>query len=190
MINLRTKPTLVGEKVILRPFKPEDISYMEECLSDPEVNKLTGSDSSFDRDFIINWYTTRNIQEDRLDLAIVDKLSDIVVGEAVINLYDEANQSMNFRILIGPRGRDRGLGSEGTRLIIDYIFEQTDLKQLTLSVFAFNPRALRVYEKIGFVMESVDKDDLEYEGELIDSYNMVLTRERWVTTLGRSIQDC
>ncbi len=179
MINLKYKPTLVGEKIILRPFQPEDFDYMEECLMDPEVTKFTGSDSDFDRDFVLEWYNTRNIQEDRLDLAIIDKKQQIPVGEAVVNEYDVMKHSMNFRILIGPRGRDQGFGTEATKLMIDYIFKNTDLKQITLGVYAFNPRAQRVYEKIGFVLESIDKDDLEYEGELIDAYNMVLTRERW-----------
>ena len=179
MINLKSKPTLIGEKVILRPFRPEDLGFLEECLVDPEVNKYTGSDACFDRDFVIQWYNTRNIQEDRLDLAIVDKIQQIPVGEAVINEYDEIKHSMNFRILIGPKGRDKGFGTEATKLMIDYIFKNTDLTQITLGVYAFNPRAKRVYEKIGFVLESIDKDDLEYEGELIDAYNMVLTRDRW-----------
>ncbi|MBP1756768.1 MAG: family N-acetyltransferase [Firmicutes bacterium] len=180
MIDLKKKPTLVGDKIVLRPFQEDDFSYMEECLMDPEVMKFTGSDSDYDRDFVLEWYNTRNIQEDRLDLAIVDKHRQVPVGEVVINLYDEKKHSMNFRILIGPRGRDQGFGSEATKLMIDYIFRNTDLKQITLGVYAFNARARRVYEKIGFELESIDKDDLEYEGELIDAYNMVLTRERWL----------
>jgi diamine N-acetyltransferase len=74
-----------------------------------------------------------------LDLAIVDKSQNILVGEVVVNEYGEQNQSMNFRILIGPRGRDRGLGTEASQLIIEYVFKNTDLNFLTLSVFAFNP---------------------------------------------------
>lgn len=180
MIDLKRKPTLTGDKIILRPFQPEDFNYMEECLMDPEVIKFTGSDADYDRDFVMEWYQTRNVQEDRLDLVIVDKIRQHPVGEAVINLYDEKKHSMNFRILIGPRGRNQGFGSEATGLMIDYIFRNTDLKQITLGVYAFNARARRVYEKIGFELESIDKDDLEYEGELIDAYNMVLTRERWL----------
>jgi diamine N-acetyltransferase len=69
-----------------------------------------------------------------------------------------------------------------TQLMIDYVFATTDLNQLTLGVYAFNPRARRVYEKVGFIMESIDKNELEYEGEWIDSINMVLTRERWMNS--------
>lgn len=180
MIQLREKPTLIGNKIILRPFRKEDLSDIADCLKDPEVHKFTGSDDSdFDAKEIREWYYTRNNQDDRIDLAIEDKVNQIVVGEAVVNLYDEEKNSMNYRILIGSKGRDKGFGTEATKLLTDYMFQNTDLNQLTLGVYAFNPRAKRVYEKIGFVLESIDMGDLEYEGEMIDAYNMVLTRERW-----------
>ncbi|QOR68059.1 GNAT family N-acetyltransferase [Cytobacillus suaedae] len=179
MINLADKPTILGKKVILRPFTEDDIPYLEECMEDPEVIKLTGSSADLDRETFLNWYRTRNETTDRLDLAIVDQFQGVLVGEVVLNLYDEEKQSMNFRILIGPRGRNRGLGTESTELILDYIFANTKLNQITLSVFDFNPRAKFVYEKVGFVVESIDEKDLEFEGEWIDSINMKLTREAW-----------
>lgn len=43
MVYLADKPLIVGEKVVLRPFKDEDFPFIEECLKDPEVLKLTGS---------------------------------------------------------------------------------------------------------------------------------------------------
>lgn len=64
-------------------------------------------------------------------------------------------------------------------MTIDYIFLNSTLKQVTLGVYAFNPRAMRVYEKVGFTLESIDKGELEFEGELIDAFNMVLTRDKW-----------
>jgi RimJ/RimL family protein N-acetyltransferase len=179
MVDLSYKPTLVGEKVILRPFISEDLPFIEECLNDPEVVKLTGSTEDFDSETVAKWYNSRNEQTERLDLAIVDKSQNFLVGEVVVNLYNEKNHSMNFRILIGPRGRNRGIGTEATNLMINYIFHNTSLNQITLSVFDFNPRAKAVYEKVGFVLDSVDKNDLKYEGEWIDSINMKLTREGW-----------
>ncbi|PID05433.1 GNAT family N-acetyltransferase [Sporosarcina sp. P31] len=180
MVYLGHKPMIEGKKVVLRPFKDEDFPFIEECLKDPEVLKLTGSSSDFNRESILQWYNTRNEQTDRLDLAIVDQSQGLLVGEVVVNLYDEKNHSMNFRILIGPRGRNRGLGTETTQLIIDYIFTNTTLNQLTLSVFDFNPRAKYVYEKVGFEIENIDKNDLEFEGEWIDSINMKLKKESWL----------
>lgn len=180
LVNLGEKPLIVGQKVILSAFKEQDLPYIEECLQDTEVIKLTGNSSDFNLESIHHWYNTRNDQTDRLDLAIVDQFQDTLVGEVVVNLYDEKYHSMNFRILIGPRGRNKGLGTEATQLMIDYVFKIIKLDQLTLSVYDFNPRARNVYEKVGFVVDSRDENDLEYEGEWIDSINMKLTREEWM----------
>ncbi|HAM80534.1 GNAT family N-acetyltransferase [Ornithinibacillus bavariensis] len=181
MVNLKHKPIIEGETVILRPFKmKEDFPFLEECLQDSEVIKLTGSTDDFDKQEVWDWYNTRNEQLDRLDLAIIDKTTENLVGEVVANLYDEAENSMNFRIMIGPRGRNRGLGTEATQLMVNYLFQHTDINFITLSVFAFNPRAKAVYEKVGFVFHSIDEKDLEYEGEWIDSINMKLTRDNWM----------
>jgi RimJ/RimL family protein N-acetyltransferase len=179
MIDLSYKPTIFGQKISLRPFLTEDFPFIEECIKDPEVIKFTGSTTEYNREATIDWYNTRNEQKDRLDLAIVDQSLHILVGEIVVNLYDNNKESMNFRILIGPRGRNKGLGTEATQLMIDYVFNNTELKQLTLSVYDFNPRAKKVYEKLGFIVESIDKNDLEFEGEWVDSINMVLLREDW-----------
>lgn len=180
MIDFSYKPTIHGEKVTLRPFQAEDVPVMLGIVKDPEVVQLTGSSSDLDERLVKQWYETRNEPKDRLDLAIIDRRQNVLVGEAVVNEYEERTNSMNFRILIGPRGRNRGLGTEATQLMIDYVFAAKPIDQMTLDVFAFNPRARRVYEKVGFVVERIEKQELEGNGELADSFHMVLTRERWL----------
>lgn len=70
----------------------------------------------------------------------------LIGEEVVVNDYEQQQQSMNFRILIGRDGRNRGLGTEATQLLMDYLFRHTALDQLTLSVLAINPRARHVYQ--------------------------------------------
>jgi hypothetical protein len=119
--DFAAKPTIVGAKVILRPFRFEpDAPALREMLTDPEVIRLTGSandpgdvpawDEAAETAFR-DWYSTRNAQVDRLDLAVVDKASDQCVGEVVLNEWSEPSRSCNFRTIIGRRGWDRGLGT-------------------------------------------------------------------------------
>lgn len=84
MVYLCHKPLLEGEKVVLRPFENKDLPFIEVCLKDPEVIKLTGSNLDFDKEkeSIHHWYNTRNEQTDRLDLAIIDKCQGIPVGSS------------------------------------------------------------------------------------------------------------
>ena len=43
MTSLSDKPTLVGERVTLRPFTVADTEAMLEIISDPDVQRFTGS---------------------------------------------------------------------------------------------------------------------------------------------------
>ena len=183
------KPTLIGDKVILRPFSEDDLPAMSEALLDPEARILTGSvhDEAQAREprspeedkLLLDWYGTRNDQPDRLDLAVVDANAAACVGEAVLNQWDPGNESCNFRIFIGPMGRDRGLGTEATRLIVGYGFEHLGLHRISLEVYAFNPRARRAYEKAGFRAEGVLRESLRYNGEWIDATVMSILAPEW-----------
>jgi len=180
------KPTLTGELVTLRPFVAGDLSAMREAIGDPDVGRLTGSVHSseevadaFDEATLREWYATRNEQVDRLDLAVVDQVTGECVGEVVLNEWEQGNASCNFRILIGPGGRDRGLGTEATRLVLRHAFEALALHRVGLEVYAFNPRAQRAYEKVGFVREGVRRDALRFDGEWVDSIVMSVLATEW-----------
>ena len=186
------KPTLTGELVILRPFMDRDVVAMAAAVADPEVGRLTGSSHSSadaaggpDLDTLRQWYSTRNEQPDRLDLAIVDRATDECVGEAVLNEYEEGNRSVNFRILVGPAGRGRGLGTEATRLLLGHAFGALGLHRVGLEVYAFNPRARRAYEKVGFVTEGVRRDALRFDGEWVDAIVMSVLDHEWAVHRGR-----
>lgn len=178
MTDFKTKPCLHGKKVLLRPFQAADINPMLRILEESEINHLTGSVhtseqaqramSAAERARSIAWYESRNEQDDRLDLAIVDAASGQLVGEAVLNEFDEENLCCNFRILIGAAGRGLGLGSEATTLMVEYAFSVLHLHRLELSVFAFNPRAQHVYEKAGFVHEGTRRGAFCYDGAWYD----------------------
>ena len=182
------KPTLTGQRVLLRPFTEADIAAMGPVLADPEVNRLTGSvhttAEATSREPVLSereleWYRTRVDQADRLDLAIVDRTTDTCVGEVVLNSYEAVNQSCGFRILLGPQGRDRGFGSEATRLVLDHAFWTTDLHRIELEVYAFNPRAVHVYRKVGFVYEGTRRHALRFDGERVDAIGMAVLRHEW-----------
>jgi RimJ/RimL family protein N-acetyltransferase len=187
--DFSVKPTLTGEKVVLRPFiLDEDLPALREMLQDPDALKLTGSSHGPDElprwdenaeAKLADWYGSRNAQADRLDLAVVDKASGQCVGEVVLNDWDNGNSNCGFRTLLGPKGRDRGLGTESVRMIVGYGFEQLGLHRIALEVYSFNPRARRVYEKVGFVPEGVLRDALRWEDGWVDATVMSILAPDW-----------
>jgi diamine N-acetyltransferase len=59
------------------------------------------------------------------------------------------NGSAQFGIDLGER-RGHGLGTEATRLTLDWGFSVLGLYNIMLAVAAWNERAIRVYTKVGF----------------------------------------
>jgi RimJ/RimL family protein N-acetyltransferase len=180
------KPELIGARVVLRPFRAADLEVLSGILDDPEVRRYTGSDHlSFDEATLMRVFTERAPRTDRLDLAVVDRATGEFVGEVVLNEWDRHNRSCGFRTLLGPRGRGRGLGTEATRLIVGHGFEAVGLHRIQLSVFDFNPRARRVYEKVGFTAEGVEREVLLHDGVWADAIRMSLLDHEWARSLGR-----
>ncbi|SDS62804.1 GNAT family N-acetyltransferase [Actinoplanes derwentensis] len=172
-VEFARKPVLRGERVVLRPFAPGDAAVIARIVEDPEVRRFTGGgDVRFDADELERIYADRITADDRLDLAVLDRVTGELVGEVVLNEWDERNRSCNFRTLIGPGGRDRGLGTEATRLLVEHGFKTLNLHRIHLYVYAFNPRARRVYEKAGFTAEGVDRDALWHDGVWVDAVRM------------------
>ena len=103
------KPTLTGALVTLRPITAADADTIDRIMrEDPEVAKLTGSVHTSTeqlegmpiddlRDVYGRWATA----DDRLVLAVVDEATREMVGEVVLNEWDEDNRSCSYRTLIG-----------------------------------------------------------------------------------------
>ena len=185
--DFATKPTLHGRLVTLRPFRPDDVEVMARVLSDPEVRRLTGSVESTAEaeraepvdDRLRDWYGSRNDQPDRLDLAVDDAATGRLVGEVVLNEVDVDALTCNLRVLVGPEGRDRGLGTEAVSMATAYGIEVLGLRRITLEVFEFNPRGRRVYEKVGYSVTGVRPGALVFDGVAVGAVDMAVDADTW-----------
>jgi RimJ/RimL family protein N-acetyltransferase len=181
-ISFRDKRILTGTLTVLVPVAKDDADALYPLLSDLEVSVLTGSvSSSSPADAELQPYSLAEIRaiygrwavaEDRMAWTIRDPLDGRVLGEAVLNDLDARNLSCGFRIWTAG-GRGRGIGTEATRLAVDYAFE-CGVHRVELEVYDFNPRARHVYEKVGFRHEGVRRDALRFDGGWIDAQLMAI----------------
>src|SRR4051794_30745882 len=184
-ISFAEKPTLTGDLVVLRPVGVADAPALFSGVLDPEVARLTGTRTTFSVEELERWYASRAEYHDRLDLAIVERGTGECVGEAVLNDLDASNRSCSFRIaLFGRRFFGRGLGAEASRMILSHAFDVVGVHRVELEVYAFNPRARHVYEKIGFVHEGTKRDALRWDGEWIDAHTMAVLAHEWAAHRG------
>lgn len=172
-ISFADKPTLTGPTVVLRPLGPEHVDDLMAAMSEPDTLRLTGTHATFDREQIVRHCATRAEQHDRLDYAILARTTGAFLGDLAINDLDADNRSCGFRIALRSQFAGQGYGSEATRLIVDHVFT-SGLHRIALEVYAFNPRARRVYEKVGFKKEGTLRDALLWDGQWVDAELMSL----------------
>ncbi len=74
----------------------------------------------------------------------------------------------------------KGYGTDAMRVILRYAFQELNLRRVSLNTFEYNPRAIRSYEKTGFIHEGKVRDFLDREGERWDLVYMGILREEWI----------
>jgi hypothetical protein len=78
---------------------------------------------------------------------------------------------------------NRGYGTEATRLVVAEAFETHDLTEVRLEVFRHNPRAIRAYQRVGFVITGEHVEWVGRSRRELNVIEMKLRRLDWEATL-------
>jgi len=181
-LNDPGKPVLTGPDVRLRPLAASDADAVIAGMNDAESMRLTGSHGTFTPKQVAAHCARVAAASDRWDYAIEvpDAFGPRMLGEAVLNEVDPDNRSANIRIAIWvPEARNRGYGTEAMRLLTGFGIRQVGLHRIELHVHAFNPRAIRAYEKVGFRLEGTLREALLWDGARIDTHVMAVLASDW-----------
>lgn len=95
------------------------------------------------------------------------------IGVAGLFRVDHEHRSASFFLLVGEPGqRGQGIGTEATRLVLDYAFTAMGLHSVQLVVYAYNPAGIRAYERAGFRRAGVYRQNHHMGGKLWDTVVM------------------
>jgi RimJ/RimL family protein N-acetyltransferase len=114
-------------------------------------------------------FTIRAIDDNRL-------LGDI--GLYVINNWSSRDAFVG--IGIGNRNDwGKGYGTDAMKIILRFAFTEINLRRVSLTVFEYNPRAIRSYEKSGFQHEGRLRGALLRDGKRWDMLYMSILSADW-----------
>ncbi|WP_240675801.1 GNAT family N-acetyltransferase [Ammoniphilus sp. CFH 90114] len=176
-----TEIQIEGSDIYLRYARESDLDEYFTFIQDPEMNILTGSQRVFTRDEIAAWISKISIVHcGRTDFMIILKETNELLGEVVLNEIDSINRSANIRIGIqGAEHRGKGYGTVAMIEMLRYGFNTLKLHRIHLGVYTFNPRAIHVYEKIGFTKEGLQRDALYLDGKYHDMITMAILEDEF-----------
>jgi RimJ/RimL family protein N-acetyltransferase len=174
---------IYGERVRLRHVERDDLPQFVEWLNDPDVTQGLSIRIPLSMDEEESWYeqVLRSPNEER-PLCIEVKLEEgwQLIGNSGFFTIDWRNRNAEFGIFIGDKAYwNQGYGTEVVRLILQHGFSTLNLHRVFLRVIADNQRAIRVYEKIGFVHEGRQRQAEYHDGDFHDVIFMGMLRPDW-----------
>ena len=151
-----TEPDLLvsGERVALGPLRRDLAETYGRWVNDPEVRFGVEYLAVATPESEEAWIEESNkAAGEREPKSVTFTIYDLADGTPVgtCGLFDVSYMQggANLGISLGER-RNQGLGSEATRLTLDWGFHVLGLQNVLLETLAWNEAAIRAYEKAGF----------------------------------------
>jgi len=173
---------IVGQSVALRRPRPDDLAGVVRWYRDPEIARLTRYQTRpMTQAEVERFFQVRMLATDALAYTIVELPQWRQIGFTTFSSLDADNGSVLFHITIGERDAwGRGLGTETTSLMLSHAFERLALHRVGLTVFSYNLRAIRAYEKAGFRIEGRLRDAIVRDGRYFDEVQMGVLASEWL----------
>lgn len=146
-------PQLVisGSRAALGPLRRELLPVYTRWGNDPEVAAGLGVVGVNTEESLWSGFYERVFAGDerQVHFTIYDRDDLAPVGRSALIDIDHRRGTATFGIWLGER-RGQGIGTEATRLTLEWGFTVLGLYNIDLTVLAWNAAAIRAYAKAGF----------------------------------------
>lgn len=174
---------IYGKRIRFRAPERKDIPAFIEWLNDPEVRHGIAAFLPMSIAREEQWFDNmlaRPIETHPFAIELRKSSKWILIGTCGLHDIDWISRKAEIGIMIGDKRQwNKGLGTEAMELILKHGFETLNLHRLYLKVFADNPRAIRTYEKAGFVHEARLRESHFSDGVYKDDLIMSVLRSEW-----------
>ncbi len=151
----------------LRHLTASDADRMVAWLSRPDVREDVGVRRAASREFTLSWIASAT--DDAGFRARAIELDGVHVGNVVLDRIDAEAGTARLSIYVGDSAdRGSGVGTRAVRAMLAQAFDALGLRKVILTVHAENARAIRAYERAGFVREGRHRAEFRLRGRWID----------------------
>jgi RimJ/RimL family protein N-acetyltransferase len=173
----RDATMLIGTKVSIGPFVPEDYAAMYCWANDVVAARLDGTFRPVNLSDVVHQCESAGKDPSRVMFAIRKRAETAIIGYLHIQNINSIHRSAELGIRIGgDKNRGNGYGTEALTLALDYCWRHLNLNRVGLIVFRNNPRAIGAYKAAGFRVEGRLKKFFFIDGAWVDVLVMAALR--------------
>jgi N-acetyltransferase len=159
MTTAASAPTLRGQRVTLRPMTHADAPHLVRWANDPDFawyqwGRRPGRFA--DEEAGRKWM---DVITERRGVVFVIEHEGRPIGQANYRDLQPKGKSAEVGVGIGePSLWGKGLGREALGLLVKHLVDDLGVHRVTLSVLAYNDRAISSYRAAGFEVEGIERD--------------------------------
>jgi RimJ/RimL family protein N-acetyltransferase len=177
------KTALTGDLVRLRAAEPDDLDVLARWYRDGEFTVLQSETYQITSqaetvELMKKWFSNQNAHGGG-NFVIEALTSGTVVGGVNIWGGRLPHRAGTLAIQIGGEFVGQGFGTDALGAAVGFAFRELGLNRLQLNVAAFNARAIRAYEKAGFVVEGRRREATFHNGRFCDELLMAILFDDW-----------
>lgn len=169
-----------GEKTVIRNIQRQDVPLLVKWKNDPEIAYLVRGGPINTTYEIESRRYYAGIEDHDTVRFIIESLEGKPIGFLSLGEIDRENQKAQIGMLIGEKEYwGQGCGTDSLRTLLNYLFFELEFNRVGLEVFEYNERAKKVYEKIGFTVEGLQRQGLRRDDKYYDIYIMGILKEEY-----------
>jgi len=169
---------LTGERVVLRPFRPEDVEPLWRARLDPTMWART-TEVPLVPQTLADYRARYEAPSAKDDPQFAIEVDGVLVGRGGVFGVDPLARHCEIGLWLLPPHQGKGYGRDVLRVLLGYAFRSRNLRRVHLQTLASNVAALRCYRAVGFVEEGRLREHAWVEGAYDDVVLMSVLRSEW-----------
>lgn len=170
-------------RLYLRPFKyKDDDDMLKYWISDPKIQSMYGEPTYSTKDEVyklLNKYISSYENNDYYRWAIIEKESEICIGQIAIFLVVSKHHFGEIEYCIGSEFHRKGFATEAVNAILDFGFNRVNFHKIQVSHKENNIASKNVIQKCGFKFEGNFRDYFFVDGKYINRLYYSLLKSEW-----------
>jgi RimJ/RimL family protein N-acetyltransferase len=127
-----------------------------------------------------NWY--HKMLQNPIEWAI--EFDGRCIGQARLTVNYNDKRARHAAGIFDEKLLNQGIGTEITKAVLQYAFGTLGLHRVDLRVLEYNKRAIRCYEKCGFLKEGVEREGALIEGKWENDWMMSILEYEYDALFG------
>lgn len=174
------------EDIGFRSIDEGDLEKLRIFHNEKETMLFLGRAELFSSLDQLQWWKMMSVSSTNRTYCIFKDSYEKIIGVLRINNVDHLNKNCEIGVDLFPEFRGKGDAYKSYKMVLEYLFCHSGMHTVYLRYIAFNDKAGKLYNKLGFLKTGLFSEYIFRHGKFWDYILMCMTVEQYMDLYKRS----